>query len=137
MKQKVITFQVDALSEMIRLHKEGYLIRCHRCYSEVIFNDSEIKCSKNLNHIYTIINKNRYIRQKLDLMGMRDDLEKMKKKGSSREEIIHHIENFPFYAPHLEYFDRENLEVTFDFDNFNTKTGKFDKNETKSNYISS
>ena len=133
MKQKVITFQVDNLTEMRRLNKEGYLIRCHRCYSEVIFNDSEIKCSKNLNHIYTTINNSRFTRKKLDISRMRDDLEKMKNKGYSREKIINKIENFPFYLPHLEYFDRENLEVTFEFDNFNTKTGNFDFEKIEKN----
>ena len=133
MKQKVITFQVDNLTEMIRLNKEGYLIRCHRCYSEVIFNDSEIKCSKNLDHIYTTINNGGFIRKKMTLLRMQDDLETMEKKGYSKQKKIHKIENFASYTPYLEYFDKENLAISFDFENFKVRTGKFDKNEPNNN----
>lgn len=135
MKQKVITFQIDNLSEMMRLNKEGYLIRCHKCYSEVIFNGSEIKCSKNSNHIYTTINKTRYLRQKYDLIRMKEGTENMKRQGCSKKEIIDYVEQY--HTQYLEFFDYKNLKVDFDFDNFNIKTGRFDKNETESNYISS
>ena len=132
MTRKVI-YNVDDLSEMKRLNKEGYLILCHRCYSEVIFNDSEIKCSKNPDHIYTTVNKTRYLKQKYDLIRMKEGIKNMEEKGCSKKEIINYVEKY--HAQYLEYFNCENLKVDFDFENFNIRTGKFDKNERESNII--
>ena len=136
MNEKVRTIkESDSISEMRRLHREGYLLICSKCHSEILFNDSEIQCSGDNDHFYITINKTRYLRQKWDLRDMKEGIEIMKGNGYSKEEIINYVEKH--HSQYLEFFDYKTLKVNFDFDNFNIKTGKFDKNDTKSNYVSS
>ena len=93
MKQKVITFQVNNLSEMRRLNQEGYFIRCHRCYSEVIFNDTEIGCSRDAKHFYTFGCRklSPHVREELDRRRKNRSIANMKKKGYTEEQIQKHI----------------------------------------------
>ena len=92
MSSKVISFNKKVhpdRKELRRLKDEGYMIICPFCSSEIIFNGSEIRCSKNPRHYYSFGSKKKSqeLQDSLERDRKQRSIDNMKKKGYSKERI--------------------------------------------------
>ncbi|MBW4536113.1 MAG: hypothetical protein KME09_19435 [Pleurocapsa minor HA4230-MV1] len=118
---KVISFKrgKTPYEEIVRLHKEGYVVICPLCKSELVFQESGVWCPKNPNHYEVHIYPGKFARKMREQSrewGIKETTKKLQKKGYTEEQIKSEIIQLYYRQPQsfVKAIDENIDEVTLD-----------------------